>query len=182
MHFFWHSRPDWVKEAIKKDGPMEIITRATYKLRGTPELVRRRSGFLIKDILERSAQKLNSTLRPDFQLYMYSAHSSTLATMLNGLGIFEVRCKILQCESFWHSLNISIFLQLNIPPNGSSLHFELYKTAANEHYVQFIYRRFGDENPVPSDMPGCGLKWTLDQFYSARGDLIPGDFDSECQV
>lgn len=87
--------PDWAKEAIKSNGPMEIITRVTYKLRGTPELVRRRSGFLIKDILERSAQKLNSTLRPDFSLYMYSAHSATLATMLNGLGIFEVKYRFL---------------------------------------------------------------------------------------
>lgn len=69
---------------------MEIITRATYKLRGTPELVRRRSGFLIKEILERSAKKMNGTLWPDRVLWMYSGHSSTLATMLNGLQIFEV--------------------------------------------------------------------------------------------
>lgn len=82
--------PDWAKDAIQSNGPMETITKATYKLRGTPELVRRRSGFLIKDILERSAKKLNSTLRPNLSLYMYSAHSATLATMLNGLQIFEV--------------------------------------------------------------------------------------------
>lgn len=91
MTFFSIKRlPNWAKEAIQSNGPMEAITRATYKLRGTPELVRRRSGFLIKDILERSAKKLNSTLRPNLSIYMYSAHSMTLATMLNGLGIFEV--------------------------------------------------------------------------------------------
>lgn len=74
---------------------MEIITRTTYKLRGTPELARRRSGFLIRDILERSAQKINGTLRPDRAIWMYSGHSSTLATMLNGLQIFEVSIPII---------------------------------------------------------------------------------------
>lgn len=74
------------------------------------------------------------------------------------------------------------FFQLNIPPYGSSLHFELFKTAKNEHYLQFIYRRYGVEDPEPSNIPGCGKKWTLDTFYSAQGELIPGDFDSECQL
>lgn len=87
----FHSRlPEWAEEAIKPDGAMERITRVTHKLRGTPELVRRRSRFLIKEILERSAQKINSTLNPDQALWIYSGHSSTLATMLNGLKIFEV--------------------------------------------------------------------------------------------
>lgn len=82
---------DWEEEAIKPGNPMEKIANVTYKLRGTPELVRLRSGFLIKDILERTAKKIQGTLHPENQtLYMYSAHSSTLATMLNGFGLNEV--------------------------------------------------------------------------------------------
>lgn len=83
--------PDWAEEAIKPGNPMEKIANVTFKLRGTPELVRLRSGFLIKDILQRTAKKINGTLEPTNQvLYMYSAHSSTLATMLNGFGLNEV--------------------------------------------------------------------------------------------
>lgn len=152
--------PDWAEEAIQPNQPMELITRATYKLRGTPELARRRAGFLIKEILQRSAKKINSTLRPDRLMWFYSGHSSTLATMLNGLGLFE----------------------LNIPTYGSSLHFEVYKTPGSQHYVQFIYRKPGDENPEPSHIEGCGKKWTLDQFYTVYEKLIPGDFDSECNL
>lgn len=69
---------------------MQSITEITYKLRATPELVRLRSGFLIKEILERCAQKINGTLTPDRSMWIYSAHSSTLATMLNGFGLNEV--------------------------------------------------------------------------------------------
>lgn len=69
---------------------MQSITETTYKLRGTPELVRLRSGFLIKEILERCQQKLNGTLKPDRSMWIYSAHSSTLATMLNGLKLNQV--------------------------------------------------------------------------------------------
>lgn len=67
------------------------IARIVYKLRGLPELVKFRSGFLMKDILERTAKKIMGTLQPANQtLYMYSAHSTTLATMLNGFGLNEV--------------------------------------------------------------------------------------------
>lgn len=82
--------PDWANEAIKTGNPMEKIVEVTYRLRGTPELVRLRSGFLFKDILERTSQKINGTLKPDRSMWMYSAHSSTIATMLNGLKLNEV--------------------------------------------------------------------------------------------
>lgn len=73
---------------------MEKIVEVTYKLRGTPALVRLRSGFLFKDILDRTAQKIQGTLKPDRSMWMYSAHSSTIATMLNGLKLNEVRTRV----------------------------------------------------------------------------------------
>lgn len=69
---------------------METISNITYKLAAAPKLARLWSGFLIKDILERSAQKLNSTLNPDRSVYIYSANSLTLISLLNALGLDEV--------------------------------------------------------------------------------------------
>lgn len=187
---------------------MEAIANVTYKLRATPELVRIRSGFLIKDILERTAKKINGTLEPtERSLYMYSAHSSTLATMLNGFGLNEVKywnffVRLLEQTNFKRKLRF----QLNLPPYASSLHYELLKTSANKYYLQFIYRKPDVEHPKPMIIPGifeislrfstlnsnrknflpfflgCGEKWTLEQFYSVHEKIIPGDFDTECKV
>lgn len=68
--------------------------------------------------------------------------------------------------------------QLHFVPYASSLHFELYKNADNEHYIQIIYRKLGEEFVM--DIPDCGKKCPLDQFKSYYDDIIPDDFDSEC--
>lgn len=84
---------DWEKEAIEKDGPMEHIAKTVYKIRGMPELVRIRSGFLIKEMLKRFSEKIDVKLKPDvdeLKVYMYSAHSSTITTLMNGLGLEQV--------------------------------------------------------------------------------------------
>lgn len=76
-----------------------------------------------------------------------------------------------------------VFLQLNFPPFGSSLHYELYRKPNGQHYLQFIYRKRGVDNPEPMDIPGIGQKWTLEQFYSVFEKIIPvGDYDEECRI
>ena len=69
-----------------------------------------------------------------------------------------------------------------MPPYASSLHFELYKTAENEHYIQIFYRRFEEEALVPLNLPRCGLKCSIEQFYEKYNDIIPNDFSSECKL
>lgn len=64
---------------------MEEIAKVVYLLRAKPELVKIRSGFLLKEMLERFKTKLNGTLTPNRALWMYSAHSSTITTLLNGM-------------------------------------------------------------------------------------------------
>lgn len=71
---------------------------------------------------------------------------------------------------------------MRIPPYASSLHFELFKTSTNDHYVQLYYRTANEENPLPMNIPGCGEKCSLDQLYDIYKDIIPRDFDSECDL
>lgn len=151
-------QPDWAREAMQPDGPMEYIYGVVWKVLASPEMVRTSSGFLLEAILKRTAQKIHSTLHPDGLLWLFSSHASNIGPLLNGLGDFE----------------------RNIPPYGISLHFELYKTSENQHYLQLFYRKPDEEYPPPLNLQGLGEKWTLEQFYSAHRDLIPGDYEAEC--
>lgn len=74
---------------MKSGGPLEEIAKTVYALRAQPQLVRIRSGFLLSDMLERFRAKQNGKFDPN--LYMYSAHSSTISTLLNGLGLNLVK-------------------------------------------------------------------------------------------
>lgn len=47
-------------------------------------------GFLLKEILDRFTSKIQSKLLPNRSLWMYFAHDSTIASMLNTLGLFKV--------------------------------------------------------------------------------------------
>lgn len=64
----------------------------------TKLLARLKTGFLIREILQRFSMKIDSTLSPDRSLWIYSAHDSTLANVLNTLGLFEVRSTL--CHIF----------------------------------------------------------------------------------
>ena len=75
-----------------------------------------------------------------------------------------------------------ITFQLHIPPYASSLHFELYKTVDDEHYIQIFYRKSDEEELSPMHIPNCGEKCSLDQFQAIYNDIIPGDFDMECRL
>lgn len=63
------------------------------------------------------------------------------------------------------------------------MHFELYKSSEDaHHYLQIFYRKSEEEDPRPIDIPGCGEKCPLDQFYELFQEIIPGDFDTECSL
>lgn len=57
----------------------------------TRQLARLKVGFLIREILERFIMKKDSTLSPNRSIWIYSAHDSTIASLLNSLGLFEVK-------------------------------------------------------------------------------------------
>lgn len=81
---FYDRIPEWAADAMI---PMEEISQTVYTLRARPELVRIRSGFLLKGMLKLFRAKQRGKLRPNRVLYMYSAHSSTITTLLHGLGL-----------------------------------------------------------------------------------------------
>lgn len=62
------------------------FTTSTYNR----QLARLKFGLLLKEILNRFTDKLNNKLDPDRSMWMYSAHDTTVAGLLNTLGVFNV--------------------------------------------------------------------------------------------
>lgn len=89
MYFRFRNRiPDW---AINDMDKMKYIREVNYKIKSIPQLVRLKTGFLIKDIFDRFAQKINGTLNPTNRtLWVYSGHSTTIKLLFNGLGLSSV--------------------------------------------------------------------------------------------
>lgn len=179
--------PDWAKNDLDK---MKYIREVNYKIKSIPQLVRLKTGFLIKDIFDRFSQKMDGTLKPTNRtLWVYSGHSTTIKLLFNGLGLSSVWATTLKFENKKLGKELIImfrifdfFLQLSFPEYGCSLHWELYKTSENEYYIQLFYRKPNEENPTPLSLPGCGEKYTLEHIRSVYKDIIPNDFDTECKA
>ncbi|XP_055296490.1 testicular acid phosphatase homolog isoform X2 [Sitodiplosis mosellana] len=80
----------WAQKAIEPNGIMEYMAKFYFQMgSATPQLARLRTGFLIKEMLERFTQKINATLSPDRSLWLYSSHDLMISNMLNTLGLFK---------------------------------------------------------------------------------------------
>lgn len=78
-------------KAIEPNGILQQIAIFYYKMGSdNKKLARLQSGFLIREMFERFGQKINSTLKPNRSLWLYSAHDLTIISMLNSLKVFEV--------------------------------------------------------------------------------------------
>lgn len=85
--------PDWVGNALNSGGDLEYLAMCYFKIyTAFTEMKKLKSGFLLKDMLDRFRSKVESTLTPDqLSLFMYFAHDITMTNMLNSLGLFKVR-------------------------------------------------------------------------------------------
>lgn len=81
----------WAEEALES-GDLKYLATYFYRIfTHTTEMKKLRSGFLLKEILDRFKEKSQSLLSPDRTMWMYFAHDTTIANVLNSLGLFEVR-------------------------------------------------------------------------------------------
>lgn len=102
--------PDWAIKATEPNGTMEYIAKYHLKLyTDTPLLARLKHGFLIKKIFDCFTQKINSTLKPDRSLFLYSAHDVTIANVLNSLGLFEVNASNIKVNCIQLTNNLLLF-------------------------------------------------------------------------
>lgn len=85
------SLPLWAESVMTSGEDFEYLAKFFFTFyTQTAEMKRLRCGFLLKEILDRSQNKTLSTLIPNRSLWMYFAKDTTIADMLNSLGLFQV--------------------------------------------------------------------------------------------
>lgn len=159
-----HKRlPLWAEQVMQPDGDFQYLAFYWYRMfTATPEMKKLRSGYLLKEILDRFTNKTQMQLSPNRSLWMYFGHDITISNMLNSLGVFN-------------------FLQ---PPYTSCLLFELYQ-GRNYPYVRIFYKNNTDMNITLQSLniPKCGVKCPLTRLYSLYEDILPTkSFEDACTL
>lgn len=84
------SIPDWAEKVMNNED-FKSLTLFWYEIQSyNNELKKIKPGYLLKSIFDRMRSKIQSTLKPDRKLFLYFAHDTTIFSILNGLGLYEV--------------------------------------------------------------------------------------------
>lgn len=83
--------PEWTKN-VYPSTDMTWVADFTFSIATyTRHLARLKMGPLIKEMFQRFADKSKGKLNPDRSVWIYSAHDTTVANVLNTLKLFDVR-------------------------------------------------------------------------------------------
>ncbi|KAI0220760.1 Prostatic acid phosphatase [Lamellibrachia satsuma] len=126
--------------------------RTVERLRGGPLLKE-----MIKNMNASIAQGGNQTDKRT-KLFMFSAHDSTVSPFL---GVLNVYNRIM-------------------PPYAAAVLVELYN-ASGKYSVQVHYRNDSSMEPYLLQIPGCTAFCPYDKFLALTFDMVPVDWDTECQ-
>lgn len=150
--------PQWTQK-IYPSADMSFISDLSFALfTYTRPMARLKTGPLIKEMFKRFSDKAEKKLNPDRALWVYSAHDTTVANVLNTLKLFEI-----------HS-----------PPYTACIMLEL-RISEEKPYISVFYKNSTDE-PNPLEIPGCGISCPLDKMYELYKDILPEDWKSECKL
>eukprot|EP00096_Caligus_rogercresseyi_P013635 TRINITY_DN6265_c0_g1_i1.p1 TRINITY_DN6265_c0_g1~~TRINITY_DN6265_c0_g1_i1.p1 ORF type:complete len:423 (-),score=74.06 TRINITY_DN6265_c0_g1_i1:202-1470(-) len=123
------SLPEWTKRVYPE--PLNTISALSFlSPTWTEELKRLKSGPLITQLLENFEGALDPK-GPSF--IMYSGHDTTVAALLNSLGVFPAQ----------------------IPPYASCVIMEVHSTSSQSLSVRFQYRNDSTRAPYDLIIPGC---------------------------
>lgn len=93
--FTFYRLPPWAEVVMIPGGEFERLTLYGYQVwTALVEMKKLRSGFLLKEILDRFSNKTEARLSPDRSLWMYFAHDFTIVSLLHSLDMFTVCCFI----------------------------------------------------------------------------------------
>lgn len=152
--------PEWTKK-VYPDGDMKWVAARSFATNtNTKTLARLKTGFLLRDIFERSKNKTMSLLSPNRNMWVYSGHDTTIANILNTLGVFD----------------------LHSPPYRACILFEL-RLISDVPYLKIFYKNSTDRNPAAINIPNCGQLCSLENMYKLYNSVLPTDhFVTECKI
>lgn len=153
-----YALPEWTRGVYpEKLYPISALSFASRTY--TPQLARLKSGPLLKEILTHFINKTLGLLEQNY--WVYSAHDTTVANMLNTLGLFK--------PMGYHN-----------PSFRAAVLFEL-RQIDSDYHVQIFYKNTTAE-PKALDIPGCGVSCPLLKMFEIYEQVLPIDWDEECDV
>jgi len=172
--------PGFAAEVFPKS--MKPLMELHHKmLSGTEEMLKLRGGPLLKqmvsymdllrniDVSKKDAELYANGHLDDHcpseykkaKLYVYSGHDTTLAALLNTLGVYN---------------NI-------LPPYASCVMVELHgtETEPDLDFLKFYYMNDTKEFPYELKIPDCGTPCTLKRLKELKNHLMIEDWHKECK-
>lgn len=151
--------PEWTKQVYPE--PLRSISARSFATKtNTPLMARLKTGPLVKEILERFRAKVDRKLKPDRSVWVYSAHDTTVANLLNALRLFD----------------------LHNPPFAACVLLELRQPkTGGEPYVSVYYKN-SSADPILLDIPDCDQRCPLGLMFKVYEDILPENWKRECQV
>ncbi|KAI0215767.1 Prostatic acid phosphatase [Lamellibrachia satsuma] len=158
--------PDW---ALKKWDNMNTVVEKSCEialksfmfylgLDYTHTLERLRGGVLLKEMIKNINASIAQGGNQHTKLFMYSAHDTTVAHLLSALQVYNRMT----------------------PPYIATVLVELYN-ASGKYSVQVQYRNDSSREPYILQIPGCTAYCPYDKFLALTFDMVPVDWDAECQ-
>jgi len=153
--------PEWTKKVFPagkfKDLRDLSFTVDTFD----DEMKRLKGGPFVNELVEHFDAFVDGTLMPsNRKLFMYSGHDTTVASVLNSMGVFN---KI-------------------APPYRSLLLVELLEQQDVGLVVKLSYKNETTSNPYLLTLPGCQQLCPLKKFKELTSELRPQNIKKECGI
>ncbi|XP_037947770.1 prostatic acid phosphatase-like [Teleopsis dalmanni] len=153
--------PEWTKEVFPGK-EMTYISDLTFAIGTyTRQMARLKTGPLIKEILLRFLDKLRGKLDPDRSVWIYSAHDTTVANVLNTLKVYDMHSP---------TYTACVLIELRVDDQRKPFVSVLYKNSTT------------DMEPYLLNLPGCGTECPLEKMFSLYKDIIPDNWKEECKL
>ncbi|CAL1538269.1 unnamed protein product [Lymnaea stagnalis] len=139
----------------EKLNSLNSLSSAVYTY--TSEMARLTGGPLLKEIISNMDSATKQDV-PHPKFYMYSAHDTTVASLLAAMKLFD----------------------RHVPMYRALVMVELHKLQDN-YVVKIFYRNDTTREPYELTPPGCQNPCKLEDFIILMKPTVPVDWDAECK-
>lgn len=149
------SAPEWSKPIYER--LQQLAAQAfTWYSKGL-ELQKYTSGPLLGEMIKNMQDKIAGVI-PTKQLFVYSAHDTTVSALLAALQLYDG----------------------TPPPYTATVFVELYQV--NDSFVVEVSYKNSTADPTLLPIPGCAATCPFSDFTELYTDVIPKDIKAECKL
>ncbi|KAL0277101.1 UNVERIFIED_CONTAM: hypothetical protein PYX00_004499 [Menopon gallinae] len=157
-HLYNFTLPEWTSKIFPE--PLRKWAAFSFTIPCyNRKMARLKTGPLISEMAMHMKKKIDGKLKPDRKAWIYSAHDTTVANVLNTLGLFDTQC----------------------PPYLSLVLIELRKKN-DEYFVAIHFRNSTTSQPFFMQLPGCDKLCPFRKFSELISPVIPVDWEKECHL